>query len=70
MDTGIMTPEEIRKEGIKALERHLGPDGMIRFLQQFDRGWGDYTKERHDWLKEKSVKTLAGKIVRQRKSDV
>jgi len=69
MDTGIMTPEEIRKEGIKVLERHLGPDGMIRFLQQFDRGSGDYTKERHAWLKKTSVKTLAGKIARQRQSE-
>jgi len=69
MDTGIMTPEEIRKEGIKALERHLGPDGMIRFLQQFDRGRGDYTKERHAWLEETSAKTLARKIIRQRESD-
>ena len=69
MDTGIMTSEEIRKEGIKALERHLGPDGMIRFLQQFDRGRGDYTKERRAWLKETKVKTLAKKIVRQRESD-
>ena len=60
-----MTPEEIRKEGIRALERHLGPDGMIRFLQQFDRGTGDYTKERHTRLKEASVKTLAGKIAQQ-----
>jgi hypothetical protein len=23
---------------------------MIRFLQQFDTGHGDYTKERHQWL--------------------
>ena len=50
----------------KALERQLGPDGMIRFLQQFETGWGDYTKERHKWLKETSVETLAEKIVKQR----
>ena len=69
MNTGTMTSEEIRKEGIKVLERHLGPDGMIRFLQQFDRGSGDYTKDRHAWLKETRVKTLTKKIVRQRESD-
>jgi hypothetical protein len=68
MNTGTMTSEEIRKEGIKALERHLGPDGMIRFLQQFDRGSGDYTKERRAWLKETRVKTLAEEIVRSRES--
>ena len=66
MSTETMTLDQIKIEGIKALERHLGPDGMIRFLQQFETGWGDYTKERHKWLKETSVETLAEKIVKQR----
>jgi len=66
MNTETMTLDQIRIEGLKALERHLGPEGMIRFLQQFETGRGDYTKERHKWLKETSVKTLAKKIVKQR----
>ena len=66
MNTETMTLDQIRKEGIKALERHLGPEGMIRFLQQFETGRGDYTKERHKWLKEISVETLAEKIVKRR----
>jgi len=66
MSTGTVTLEQIRREGLKALERQLGPDGMIRFLQQFETGWGDYTKERHKWLKETSVEALAEKIVKQR----
>ena len=66
MNTGTMTLDQIRRKGLKALERHLGLDGMIRFLQQFKTGWGDYTKERHKWLKETSVETLAEKIVKQR----
>ena len=28
----------------------LGPVGMVRFLQQFETGSGDYTAERHQWL--------------------
>ena len=66
MNTGTMTLDQIRIEGLKALERHLGPEGMIRFLQQFETGRGDYTKERHKWLKDTSVETLAKKIVKQR----
>jgi len=66
MNTETMSLDQIRREGLKALERHLGPDGLIRFLQQFDTGCGDYTKERHKWLKETSVDTLAEKIVKQR----
>ena len=61
-----MTLDQIRKEGLRALERHLGPDGMIRFLQQFETGRGDYTKERQKWLKETSVETLAKEIERDR----
>lgn len=37
------TPNQIRKAGIDALFKTLGPIGMIRFLQQFDQGKGDYT---------------------------
>lgn len=66
MNTETMTLDQIRREGLKALERDLGPDGMIRFLQQFETGWGDYTKERHKWLKETSVETVVEKIVNQR----
>jgi len=34
-----------------ALLKALGPVDMIRFLQMFDEGKGDYTKERKEWLK-------------------
>lgn len=66
MNVETMTTDQIRKEGFKALERHLGPDGMIRFLQQFEAGRGDYTKERHQWLKETSVDILGKEIVSNR----
>ena len=66
MNIESMTLDQIRKEGLRALERHLGPDGMIRFLQQFETGRGDYTKERQKWLKETNVETLAKEIERDR----
>jgi hypothetical protein len=66
MNVETMTADQIRKEGFKALERHLGPDGMIRFLQQFETGCGDYTKERHQWLKETSVERLGREIMNSR----
>ncbi|AIY89387.1 hypothetical protein [Geoglobus acetivorans] len=55
------TLNEIRKEGIEALAKALGPIGMVRFLQSFDTGSGDYTKERREWLDE-SVEDIARKI--------
>ncbi len=50
MNTRTMTPEQIRLAGLKVLARELGPVGMVRFLQQFETGQGDYSKERHEWL--------------------
>jgi hypothetical protein len=43
------TPEQIRRAGLAALKRELGVAGMIRFLQQFDRGSGDWASERGPW---------------------
>jgi len=46
----IKTLNEIRKIGIEALAKALGPVEMVRFIQSFDLGRGDYTKERSQWL--------------------
>jgi hypothetical protein len=43
-------PNVIRKMGIEALTKELGPVGMVYFIQQFDRGEGDYTAEREKLL--------------------
>ncbi len=40
--------EEIRRQGMEALARELGPVGMARFLQLFENGSGDYVKDRHE----------------------
>ncbi len=45
-----MTLEQIRRAGLAALLRDLGPVGTIRFLQQFETGAGDYSRDRHQWL--------------------
>lgn len=45
-----MTQSELRRLGIEALVRSLGPVGMVRFMQQFETGKGDYTKERAKWI--------------------
>ncbi len=39
---------QIRQTGIEVLNRELGPVAMIRFLQQYEKGYGDYSKERHE----------------------
>jgi hypothetical protein len=66
MSQVVMTLEQIRLTGLKALARDLGPVGLVRFLQQFETGYGDYTAERHLWLGEPTVQYLAEEIERQR----
>lgn len=38
--------DEIRREGLEALRHELGLVGMVRFIQLFYKGSGDYTAER------------------------
>ncbi|RPI36687.1 MAG: hypothetical protein EHM53_12050 [Methanoregulaceae archaeon] len=46
----VKTLHEIHDEGMDALRKTLGPVDMVRFIQMFDPGKGDYTKERKQWL--------------------
>lgn len=48
----------IRRMGIEALTEKLGPVGMVEFIRQFDSGYGDYTKERHEWLDAIDIETI------------
>ena len=62
-----MTLDQIRKLGYEALVEKLGPVGMVRFLQQFEMGKGDYTKERDRWIGDVTVKDLIEEIRKKRK---
>jgi len=62
-----MNPVEIRKKGIEALNNALGPVGMVRFLHQFESGTGDYTKERHLWLKDYNVDSIVEEMKQKKK---
>jgi hypothetical protein len=42
------TLDEVRREGLNALEQRLGRADMIRFIQQFETGQGDYSSERQE----------------------
>jgi hypothetical protein len=62
------TLNEIRQLGLKVLVKELDPVGFIRFLQQFETGYGDYTAERETWLTETDMDTLIGKIRQHRQT--
>jgi hypothetical protein len=66
------TPDEIYREGLEALCERLGRAGMVRFLQQFERGQGDYARARHGWVDRTTLAELrklsrAGKPSKKRR---
>jgi hypothetical protein len=66
MSTLTMSPAVIRKAGLEAVAKKLGPLGMVRFLQQFETGRGDYTKERDQWLKDMDLQEITSAIRKKR----
>jgi hypothetical protein len=67
MSIQTLDPIAIRKIGLEALAKALGPVGMVRFLQQYEGGIGNYTKERQEWLKDYTVKGIVKEIKNRRK---
>ncbi len=61
-----MNLTQIRQLGLEILSRELGPIGMVRFLQQFEMGQGNYTEERHQWLDELTADEIANQIQKKR----
>jgi hypothetical protein len=68
IDGSTATPAELRRAGIDALVRALGPVGMARFLQQFDPGHGDYTADRVRILGNPTVDDLMDELDHRRQS--
>lgn len=66
MTTSTMTLNQIRQKGLEVLSRELGPVGMIRFMQQFETGSGDYSLERHEWLDDQTVEDIYKRIKERR----
>jgi hypothetical protein len=60
------TAEQIRRDGLAALRQRLGVVGMVRFLQQFEKGSGDYTKQRQKWVEKTPMKEIRALLKTQR----
>ncbi|MCJ7576855.1 MAG: hypothetical protein MUO91_00205 [candidate division Zixibacteria bacterium] len=65
MSKQTMSINQIREIGLEVLTKALGPVGMVRFLQQFERGEGDYTKNREKWLRGISLQSILRGIKRK-----
>lgn len=54
-----LTPHKLHVKGFEVLLRELGPADTSRFMQQFEMGHGDYSKDRHQWLDQFTVEDIA-----------
>jgi len=50
MSSRIPSPGELRNRGFRALVRELGYADALRFLLQYESGYGNYTEERRTIL--------------------
>ena len=68
--TETLSLYEIRTIGFEALLRELGPAGAIRFIQQYETGSGDYTRDRRKILPKKSARSgeIGREIMKKRQS--
>ena len=57
----IVDPVELRRKGFDALVDGLGWINAVRFIQQYEQGSGDYTKERHEILPDWSAEEILRK---------
>ena len=62
----IKNPITINRIGLEALIKALGRVGTINFIQQYDRGSGDYTKERQKYFDNMSVDDICADIEKEK----
>ena len=46
LNVNLDNPMKIQAVGMRVLREALGPVGMVRFIHQYDVGYGDYAKEK------------------------
>ena len=53
---------EITNEAIQVLFREIGVVNTIRFINQYTNGYGNYTEERREQLKDQSLEEIIEQI--------
>ena len=61
----LKTIEELKTDGWKALTSTLGLSEATRFLLQYQKGSGDYTKYRRKMLENLSVKDIVKELKKE-----
>jgi len=53
---------EVQRKGYQILAKELGVVDFIRFIQEFEKGSGNYTEDRHEWQDAYSVEDILKEI--------
>jgi hypothetical protein len=69
MMTQKMTLELTRVIGLEVLGRELGSTGLIRFLQTFEKGQGNYPEQRTEFLPPLTAAQIAEQIAQRRERE-
>ena len=59
----------IRQAGFKALTKELGATGTVLFIRQFENGYGNYTEERGEMLKDVTLDDIVTSIQERKKAN-
>lgn len=65
--TSYKTDYEIQQTAFDVLHKQLGISNLIRFMQQYDKGYGNYTVDRDEWQKNYTVDSLFAEIEANKK---
>jgi hypothetical protein len=57
-----MTDEQFERHALEVLGRELGVAGLARFIRLNRSGKGDYSRDRHTWLKDLTVDDIFAAI--------
>jgi hypothetical protein len=69
MTTPVLPLTEITRSAIHVLCREIGVVNTVRFLNQFNLGYGNYTLERDDLFADLTVDDIAAEIYRTQKPE-
>jgi hypothetical protein len=56
------TDYEIQQTAFDVLHKQFGISNLIRFIQQYDKGYGNYTVDRDEWQNNYTVDSLFAEI--------
>lgn len=60
--SAYQTDAQLHQQALQILSRELDVTNFIRFIQHYEQGQGDYTRDRERWQSAYSVDSLADAI--------